>query len=73
MFDHTHNLFTHAAVELGLPGLILWLAVWLRCFVIAVRERATFGSALLGMWFSAPLRCYSMARIFGIRLARNGS
>ncbi len=52
MFDHTHNLFTHAAVELGLPGLILWLAVWLRCFVIAVRERATFlGSALLGMWF----------------------
>src|SRR5690606_32187282 len=34
------------------PGLILWLAVWLRCFVIAVRERATvLGSALLGMWF----------------------
>ncbi len=52
IFDHTHNLFTHAAVELGLPGLILWLAVWLRCFVIAVRERATvLGGALLGMWF----------------------
>lgn len=50
LFDHTHNLFTHAALELGLPGLVLWLAIWARCAVIAVRERATpLGGALLGM------------------------
>lgn len=50
MFDHTHNLFTHAALELGLPGLVLWLVVWTRCFVIALRERATpLGGALLAM------------------------
>ena len=28
-FDHAHNLFTHVAIELGLPGLLLWCAAWL--------------------------------------------
>ncbi len=51
LFDHTHNLFTHVALELGLPGLILWLVIWGRSFVIAVRERATtLGNMLIGLW-----------------------
>ena len=25
-FDHSHNLFTHVAIELGLPGMLLWCA-----------------------------------------------
>lgn len=33
-FDHTHNMLTHAAIELGLPGMLLWLAIWL----LAARE-----------------------------------
>ncbi|MBA1276626.1 lipid A export permease/ATP-binding protein MsbA [Pseudomonas sp. MTM4] len=50
MFDHAHNLFTHVALELGLPGLVLWLAIWGRSFVIAIQERSTtLGSVLLGM------------------------
>nr|AAD17956.1 hypothetical protein Ttn [Pseudomonas putida] len=28
-FDHTHNMFTHVAVEMGLPGMLLWVMVWL--------------------------------------------
>ena len=56
MFDHTHNLFTHAALELGLPGLVLWLSVWVRCVVMAVRERATpLGGALVGMLLFSTL------------------
>lgn len=51
MFDHTHNLFTHVALELGLPGLVLWLAIWGRSLAIAVRERnTTLGSMLIGLW-----------------------
>ncbi|KJJ64749.1 hypothetical protein RT21_04120 [Pseudomonas sp. 10B238] len=51
MFDHTHNLFTHVALELGLPGLVLWLAIWGRSLAIAVRERdTTLGNMLIGLW-----------------------
>jgi O-antigen ligase len=51
MFDHTHNLFTHVALELGLPGLALWLAIWGRSLAIAVRERdTTLGNMLIGLW-----------------------
>ncbi len=50
-FDHTHNVFTHVALELGIPGLILWLIIWGRSFSIAVRDRATaLGSMLIGLW-----------------------
>ncbi|SED28924.1 O-antigen ligase family protein [Pseudomonas anguilliseptica] len=38
-FDHTHNSFTHAAVELGLPGVALWIGLWLSAFHIAWRHR----------------------------------
>lgn len=38
-FDHTHNGFTHVAVELGLPGVILWVGLWFSAFRIAWQHR----------------------------------
>lgn len=38
-FDHTHNGFTHVAVELGFPGVVLWISLWLSAFHIAWRRR----------------------------------
>ncbi len=55
-FDHTHNMFTHIAVELGLPGLLLWTAVWLFALGEIVRARATlFGKVLFGFWVFSTL------------------
>lgn len=41
VFSHSHNLFTHIAIELGLPGLLLWLAIWGYCIAIAWNHRRT--------------------------------
>ncbi len=50
-FDHTHNMFTHVAVELGLPGMLLWIAVWLFTLAEIIRARHTaFGKILLCLW-----------------------
>ena len=38
-FDHTHNGFTHVAVELGLPGVALWIGLWLSALHIAWQNR----------------------------------
>jgi O-antigen ligase len=38
-FDHTHNGFTHVAVELGLPGVALWISLWLSALHIAWQHR----------------------------------
>ena len=38
-FDHTHNGFTHVAVELGLPGVVLWISLWLSALHIAWQNR----------------------------------
>jgi O-antigen ligase len=38
-FDHTHNGFTHVAVELGLPGVVLWISLWLSALHIAWQHR----------------------------------
>ncbi|MDF0733872.1 O-antigen ligase family protein [Pseudomonas entomophila] len=55
-FDHTHNMFTHVAVELGLPGMVLWVAVWLFSLGEIVRARHThFGKVLLGLWVFSTL------------------
>ncbi|MFF7105650.1 O-antigen ligase family protein [Pseudomonas sichuanensis] len=55
-FDHTHNMFTHVAVELGLPGMLLWTAVWLFALGQIVRARATlFGKVLFGFWVFSTL------------------
>lgn len=55
-FDHTHNMFTHVAVELGLPGMLLWIAVWLFTLAEIVRARGTvFGKTLLCLWIYSTL------------------
>jgi len=55
-FDHTHNMFTHIAVEIGLPGMLLWVLVWLYTLGEIVRARDTlFGKILLGFWVYSTL------------------
>ncbi|HEN8799919.1 O-antigen ligase family protein [Pseudomonas sp. CM25] len=55
-FEHTHNMFTHAAVEMGLPGMLLWVAVWLFALAEILRARATLlGKLLLGFWVYSTL------------------
>ena len=55
-FDHTHNMFTHIAVEMGLPGMLLWVMVWLYTLGEIIRARGTlFGKILLGFWVYSTL------------------
>lgn len=50
-FDHAHNLFTHIAIQLGLPGLLLWVAVWFSVLWQAWRARETvYGQGIIGIW-----------------------
>lgn len=67
VFDHSHNLLTHIAIELGLPGLALWLLVWLCTARAAWRHRETlFGQAVLGIWlFSTVAMQFDAASISG--------
>ncbi|AKA27011.1 polymerase [Pseudomonas chlororaphis] len=51
VFDHAHNLFSHVAIELGIPGLLLWGAVWLMVLREAWRARETlYGRGVIGIW-----------------------
>lgn len=53
---HTHNLFTQVAVELGLPGLLLWLAIWLGLGWRAWHFRQEpIGRVILGLWLFASV------------------
>ncbi|WP_429506522.1 O-antigen ligase family protein [Pseudomonas sp. 2835] len=55
-FDHTHNMFTHIAIELGIPGMLLWLAVWLCSLREIWKARDTaFGKGLMGLWLFSTL------------------
>ncbi|SDA96060.1 O-antigen ligase [Pseudomonas sp. NFACC15-1] len=50
-FDHAHNLFSHVAIQLGLPGLLLWCIVWFAVLREAWRARESLlGRGVLGMW-----------------------
>lgn len=56
LFDHSHNMFTHVAIELGLPGMLLWIAVWLFTLGEIVRARNTLmGKILLALWVYSTL------------------
>ncbi|WP_434649136.1 O-antigen ligase family protein [Pseudomonas sp. D1-2] len=51
LFDHSHNLFTHVAIQLGLPGMLIWCVVWFAVLREAWRARDTLlGRGVLGMW-----------------------
>lgn len=55
-FDHSHNMFTHVAIELGLPGMLLWIGVWLFTLGEIVRARhSVLGKVLLGLWVYSTL------------------
>ncbi|WP_017902030.1 O-antigen ligase family protein [Pseudomonas asplenii] len=66
-FDHSHNLLTHVAIELGIPGLLLWITVWLATLSEAWRSRHTlFGQGLLGVWvFSTVAMQFDAASLTG--------
>ncbi|RWU27029.1 polymerase [Pseudomonas alkylphenolica] len=56
VFEHTHNMFTHIALELGIPGMLLWIGVWLCALREIWRARAThYGKGLMGLWLFATL------------------
>ncbi|HEY4291827.1 O-antigen ligase family protein [Luteibacter sp.] len=48
---HAHNMFSQLAIELGLVGFLLWVAIWL---VLGWRawtcRRETMGQVVLGLW-----------------------
>lgn len=53
---HTHNLFTQLAVELGLPGLLLWSVTWLLLGYRGWQWRNTYGGqVVLGLWVFATI------------------
>jgi len=55
-FDHAHNLFTHVAIELGLPGLLLWCAIWIAVLWQAWKARETlYARGIIGMWLFSTL------------------
>ena len=48
---HAHNLFSQLAIELGLPGLLLWTGLWLALAWRAWRyRREGLGQVVLGLW-----------------------
>ncbi|EFQ65720.1 lipopolysaccharide core biosynthesis protein [Pseudomonas fluorescens WH6] len=50
-FDHSHNLFTHVTIELGLPGLLLWCCLWFGVLWQAWKARDTlYGKGVIGVW-----------------------
>lgn len=66
-FDHAHNLFTHIAIELGLPGMLLWCLVWLAVLREAWCARETlYGQGVMGIWvFSLLAMQFDAASISG--------
>ena len=48
---HAHNMFSQLAIELGLPGLLLWTGLWLALAWRAWRHRGeVLGQLILGLW-----------------------
>lgn len=55
-FDHAHNLFSHITILLGIPGLLLWCAVWLGVLREAWKARDTlYGKGMIGIWLFSTL------------------
>jgi O-antigen ligase len=53
---HSHNLLSHLAIMLGLPGLLLWMALWLAVGWRAWRYRhVVLGRVLLALWIYASV------------------
>lgn len=49
--DHAHNMFAQLAIELGLPGVLLWIGIWLALGWRAWTHRhTTLGLLVFGLW-----------------------
>ncbi|TWS00461.1 O-antigen ligase family protein [Pseudomonas saxonica] len=66
-FDHSHNLFTSVAIELGLPGFLFWCIAWFSVFFYAWRARTTLlGQGVIGAWvFSMLAMQFDAASLMG--------
>jgi O-antigen ligase len=51
VWTHSHNVFTHTAIMTGMPGVLLWIALWL---IVGWRgwifRHTTTGRCLLALW-----------------------
>jgi O-antigen ligase len=53
---HAHNMFSQLAIELGLPGLLLWTGIWLALGWRGWCHRhETLGRIVLGLWVFATI------------------
>lgn len=56
VLTHSHNLFTNVAIEVGLPGLVLWLLVWAWMGWQGWRyRRQSLGALMLVTWIFASV------------------
>jgi O-antigen ligase len=57
VLTHAHNMYSQLAIELGLPGLLLWSGIWLALgWRSWCHRHETLGVVVLGLWvFSSIL------------------
>ncbi len=56
VWPHSHNLFTHIGIELGVGALLVLLTLWALILVRGWRNRhAPLGQALIGLWFFSTI------------------
>lgn len=55
-FPHSHNMFAHVALELGLVGLMIWAVIWGMIGIDGWRNRSSpLGGMLLAVWVYATI------------------
>lgn len=56
VLTHAHNMFSQLAIELGLPGLLLWLGIWFALGWQSWRHRhEPLGRLVLAIWVLASI------------------
>ncbi len=56
VLTHSHNIFTNVAIEIGLPGLLLWLLLWMWMGWQGWRHRGQpLGAIVLVTWIFASV------------------
>ena len=62
---HAHNLFLQIAADLGIPGLVAWLAIWLVLTAVSwqIYRAGRLGGDPLALAFGAGLLCSQIALV----------